>query len=261
MLSLLNLKTTKDVTTNEKYHEINNNTLNKENIKDVTTDITNIQYGNRIQGRLFDLDNHYNAGHESFGLMNLKTTKDVTTNEKYHEINNNTLNKENIKDVTTDITNIHNGNRIQGRLFDLDNHYNAGYESFGLQNLGMFDSALKGIGSAAKVGGDVWKVSDPKSFEEKGGRIMGGIETGAGGVGDMNKEFGFDKWSPFGLQNLGACFRDENGKLLYCKEYGLMNLKQKPTTAIVATQEEAMALINLNRQLEQPYEIKGAYLI
>ena len=90
---------------------------------------------------------------------------------------------------------------------------------------------------------------------------MGGIETGAGGVGDMNKEFGFDKWSPFGLQNLGACFRDENGKLLYCKEYGLMNLKQKPTTAIVATQEEAMALINLNRQLEQPYEIKGAYLI
>ena len=48
MYALINLKNTKDVTTNEKYHEINNNTLNKENIKDVTTDIYNTQYGNRI---------------------------------------------------------------------------------------------------------------------------------------------------------------------------------------------------------------------
>ena len=77
-----------------------------------------------------------------YALINLKNTKDVTTNEKYHEINNNTLNKENIKDVTTDIYNTQYGNRIQGRAYDLDNHYNGGHESFGLQNLGMLDSAL-----------------------------------------------------------------------------------------------------------------------
>ena len=43
-------------------------------------------------------------------------------------------------------------------------------------------------------------------------------------------------------------------------ELDLMNLNQ-PTTAIVASPEEAMMLLNLNSQLDQPYEIKGAYLI
>jgi len=33
------------------------------------------------------------------------------------------------------------------------------------------------------------------------------------------------------------------------------------STAIVATPEQAMALINMNNQLDQPYQVKGAYLI
>ena len=77
-----------------------------------------------------------------FSLVNLDShTVDKTTNEAYHEINNNTLNKSNIKEVTTDITDIQNGNRIKGRDYKLDNHYNAGHESFGLQlqNLGVDD--------------------------------------------------------------------------------------------------------------------------
>ena len=42
----------------------------------------------------------------------------------------------------------------------------------------------------------------------------------------------------------------------------LMNLNlQGASQAIIATPEQAMALINMNNQLEQPYEIKGAYLI
>ena len=42
---------------------------------------------------------------------------------------------------------------------------------------------------------------------------------------------------------------------------GYQNLDMQPTTAIVASPEEAMMLLNLNSQLDQPYEIKGAYLI
>ena len=79
---------------------------------------------------------------DDFSLVNLKNSKSVTTNESYHEINNNTLNKNNIKDVTTDITNIQNGNLIQGRKYDFDNHYNGGHESFGLQNLGSHFGGL-----------------------------------------------------------------------------------------------------------------------
>ena len=42
----------------------------------------------------------------------------------------------------------------------------------------------------------------------------------------------------------------------------LQNLDlQGATHAIVATPEQAMALINMNNQLDMPYEIKGAYLI
>ena len=33
------------------------------------------------------------------------------------------------------------------------------------------------------------------------------------------------------------------------------------STAIITSPEEALALLNLNRQLDQPYEVKGAYLI
>ena len=39
----------------------------------------------------------------------------------------------------------------------------------------------------------------------------------------------------------------------------MMNLDAR--TAIVTTPEKAMALLNLNQNLENPYEIKGAYLI
>ena len=43
---------------------------------------------------------------------------------------------------------------------------------------------------------------------------------------------------------------------------GLMNLNQLgATAAIVTTPEKAVALLNLNANLEQPYQVKGAYLI
>ena len=58
---------------------------------------------------------------------------------------------------------------------------------------------------------------------------MGGVGAGAGVAGDLSKEFGF--------QNLEA------------------------STAIVATPEQALELLNLNSQLDQPYEVKGAFLI
>ena len=42
----------------------------------------------------------------------------------------------------------------------------------------------------------------------------------------------------------------------------LMNLmNMDATTAIIATPEQAIALLNLNANLQNPYEIKGAYLI
>ena len=92
-----------------------------------------------------------------FGLQNLDShTKDVTTNEAYHEINHNTLNRENIKDVKTDIYNTQRGNRIQGRSYNMNNHYNGGHESFGLQNLGMFKDLTGAISGAADLGGAIW---------------------------------------------------------------------------------------------------------
>ena len=39
----------------------------------------------------------------------------------------------------------------------------------------------------------------------------------------------------------------------------LQNLEA--STAIIATPEQAMELINLNNNLAQPYEVKAAYLI
>ena len=69
---------------------------------------------------------------------------------------------------------------------------------------------------------------------------MGGIGAGAqvaGGLDDkfhLGKKTGMDDWD---FMNLDA------------------------THAIIATPEQAQALIQLNSQLENPYEIKGAFLI
>ena len=192
------------------------------------------------------------------------------------------MNRENIKDVTTDITDIQEGNRIQGRAYDLDNHYNAGHESFGLINLdGMFGDLMKGIGSAAKVADDVWKAADPKSHEEMGGQIMGGISAGAEGLGGMNDEFGFDSmmgteyaaaddWGygdedyGYGDEDYGYGDYGDYGDYGYEDDFGdfdFINLNSKPTRAIVATPAQALKLINLNSQLEHPYQIKGVKLI
>ena len=115
---------------------------------------------------------------DDFSLVNLDSyTIDKTTNEAYHEINNNTLNKSNIKEVTTDITDIQNGNRIKGRDYKLDNHYNAGHESFGLQlqNLGFLGDLTGAVGGAADLTGAVWGAVDKKDYEKHGKGIVGGI--------------------------------------------------------------------------------------
>ena len=127
-------------------------------------------------------------------LQNLDShTKDVITNNAYHEINNNTKNINNIKDVTTDIYDTQHGNRIQGRKYSFNNHYNGGHEDFGLQNLGGFDISgiAKAIGGGAKAGGEIWKAVDPNSYNKQGKGIMGGIAGGAGAVGDISKDLGF----------------------------------------------------------------------
>ena len=51
------------------------------------------------------------------------------------------------------------------------------------------------------------------------------------------------------------------GKHTGVDKWDFMILNLQPTTAIVASPEQAMELFNLNSQLDQPYEIKGAYLI
>ena len=55
------------------------------------------------------------------------------------------------------------------------------------------------------------------------------------------------------------------GKQSFDLSAGLMNLismqHSNARTAIVTTPEKAMALLNMNAELAQPYEIKGAYLI
>ena len=178
-----------------------------------------------------------------YALINLDSySKDVHTEEKYHEINNNTLNRKNIKDVQTDIYDTQIGNRVQGRAYDLNHHYNGGTENFGLQlqNLGLFKDLTGAIGAGAQLGGQIWQAADPNSFNKEGKAIMGGVGAGAkiaGGLDDkfhLGKKTGMDDWN-------------------------FMNLEA--THAIIATPEQAQALINLNSQLENPYEIKGAFLI
>lgn len=137
---LMNLKTrhTKDVHTEEKYHEINNNTLNRENIKDVTTDIYNTQYGNRIQGRAYDLDNHYNAGYESFGLQNLKQEFDLQNLNPWGTIAKAGLKK-----------------GLRGRLQNLNQE-----QELELKNLIRADSIGKGIKDVTGIVNDAKNLKD-----------------------------------------------------------------------------------------------------
>ena len=67
------------------------------------------------------------------------------------------------------------------------------------------------------------------------------------------------------LQNGGASFhvggghKSSGGGHKKKGKKKLMNLDE--TTAIVATPAEALTLLNMNNQLENPYEVKGAFLI
>ena len=88
---LQNLGNTRDVTTINNYKNTINNTEDQYNNKDVTTDIYDVQNGNRILGRDFDINAHANMGSESFGLMNLKNTKHVTTINNYKNVINNSF--------------------------------------------------------------------------------------------------------------------------------------------------------------------------
>ena len=181
-----------------------------------------------------------------YALVNLDTyVIDKQTNEKYHEINKNTLNRKNIKDVHTDIYDTQIGNRVKGRAYDLNHHYNGGTENFGLQlqNLGLFGSLAGAIGEGAKLGGSIWEAADKKSYDKMGGKIMGGVGAGADAFGDIDKKHHLGK-KMFGKKD---------------DDWDFMNLEA--THAIIATPEQAEALINLNSQLENPYEIKGAFLI
>ena len=53
--------------------------------------------------------------------------------------------------------------------------------------------------------------------------------------------------------------------LMPLQNLNFMGLQERPDqwarTAIIATPEQAQALIELNNQLENPYQVKGAYLI
>ena len=71
---------------------------------------------------------------------------------------------------------------------------------------------------------------------------MGGIAAGSEFTGKLDDKFHLGKHS--GVDS-----------------WDLMNLNQQPSTAIIASPEQAMELLNLNSQLDKPYEIKGAYLI
>merc|ERR1711990_1313447 len=115
-----------------------------------------------------------------YALVNLDThTIDKITNEAYHEINDNETNKLWQKDVTTDITDIQNGNRIQGRAYDLANHYNGGHESFGLQlqnlkqlqNLGLIGDTQEVM--AKKLGLKPVELQNLSMFGDLTGAISG----------------------------------------------------------------------------------------
>ena len=117
--------------------------------------------------------------------------------------------------------------------------------SLDLQNLGLFGSLTSAISEGSKLGGEIWKAADKKSYDQMGGKIMGGVGAGADAFGDMDKKHHLGK-KMFGKKD---------------DDWDFINLNQQPTTAIVASPEQAMELLNLNSQLDQPYEIKGAYLI
>ena len=111
-----------------------------------------------------------------------------------------------------------------------------------LQNLSMFKDLTEAIGAGAQLGGQIWQAADPKSFNKEGKAIMGGIAAGSDFTGKLDDKFHIGKHT--GIDN-----------------WDFMNLDQQPTTAIIASPEQAIQLLNLNSQLDQPYEIKGAYLI
>ena len=60
-----------DVTIN--YHDIINNTNDEHNRKDVINDVYNNQYGDKVGANSYNMVDHANTGHESFGLMNLRS--------------------------------------------------------------------------------------------------------------------------------------------------------------------------------------------
>ena len=96
-------------------------------------------------------------------------------------------------------------------------------------------------GGSMMIGGNVG--NGPVTTQHSGGAKGAGVKVDVSMPMPMPVMMNLDE---FDLMNLD--------------ELNLMNLNQ-PTTAIVASPEEAMMLLNLNSQLDQPYEIKGAYLI
>ena len=79
LAQLLNLDSyTKITDVTKNYHNIENNTLDQTNVKDRTDNIYDVQNGNKILGRDYDINNHQNSGYESFGLMNLQQRPQFT---------------------------------------------------------------------------------------------------------------------------------------------------------------------------------------
>ena len=140
-------------------------------------------------------------------------TVDKITNEAYHELNHNTINRTNVKDVTTDITDIQNGNRIQGRAYDFSNHFNAGHESFGLQNLGFLGDLSGAVGAGAQLTGAVWQAVDADDYKKNGAGVINGINAGTGAVTGIDDQFGFSQMT--GMDDMA-------------NSWGWMNLRQKP---------------------------------
>jgi len=62
-----------------------------------------------------------------------------------------------------------------------------------LQNLGFMGDLTGAIGGAADLTGAVWSAVDEKDYDKHGKGIVGGISTGAKGVGAMDKQYGIGK--------------------------------------------------------------------
>lgn len=117
------------------------------------------------------------------------------------------------------------------------------------------DATKQIVDSGSMIAADSWNTIDPTDFANNGQNVMAGIDTGAQvgyDVGtQMNQALDFDT-----MMGIPAAAPADAQELV---DYALQNLHAK--TAIVTTPAKARALLNMNAQLRNPYQVKGAYLL